>query len=273
MLFIIGMVTGFVLGLTGSGGSIFAVPLLLLLTPLPINDAIGLALLAVALSALFGTLLNWRSSSVLWIPALILGGSGVIFAPLGKLAGSHLSELALQSGFTVLAITIALRMWRQAQLEPRHSAVVRAQISEHEVPQNIPCQFSPSGRFEWKPRCITMLASSGAVVGIFTGLFGVGGGFLIVPLLRYMSSATMQQAVGTSLVIIAAIGLSGFAGYLSFTSVSNPVTFALIGSGSIAGMIAGYISSKKIAGAVSQKIFSVSLIIVASIALVSKLLT
>jgi len=270
VLFIVGVVTGFVLGLTGSGGSIFAVPLLLLLTPLAINDAIGLALLAVALSALFGTLLNWRSHSILWIPAIILGCSGVLLAPLGKFIGGLLPDLLLQSAFTLLAFTIAIRMWLQAQRDPDNSKIVRANFAAENAPQKLPCHFSPSGEFEWKFRCINVLAGSGAVVGVFTGLFGVGGGFLIVPLLRQMSNASMQQAVATSLVIISAIGMSGFVSYLGLADSSAPTTYALIGAGAIVGMTAGYLSSRKLAGAAAQKVFSLALVVVSSIALFTK---
>jgi len=81
MSVLIGLVIGLVLGLTGAGGSIFAVPLLMLLLGLPINDAIGIALGAVAVSALIGTLSNWRAQYILWIPAISLGLGGALVAP------------------------------------------------------------------------------------------------------------------------------------------------------------------------------------------------
>ena len=76
MSVVIGLVIGLVLGLTGAGGSIFAVPLLMLLLGLPINDAIGIALGAVAVSAFIGTLSNWRAQYILWVPAIALGLGG-----------------------------------------------------------------------------------------------------------------------------------------------------------------------------------------------------
>ena len=70
---LIGLIIGLTLGLTGAGGSIFAVPLLILLLDLPINEAIGIALGAVAVSALIGTVSKWRTKSILWVPAIALG--------------------------------------------------------------------------------------------------------------------------------------------------------------------------------------------------------
>jgi uncharacterized membrane protein YfcA len=95
MAILIGVIIGLVLVLTGAGGSIFAVPLLILFLNLPINDAIGIALGAVAASAFIGTLSNWRTKSILWVPAMALGGGGVLIAPLGKEIGSQISPVLL----------------------------------------------------------------------------------------------------------------------------------------------------------------------------------
>ena len=72
----IGVVIGLVLGLTGAGGSVFAVPLLIILLQLPMQQASGIALAAVAASALYGSLRNWGNRRILWVPALVLGTGG-----------------------------------------------------------------------------------------------------------------------------------------------------------------------------------------------------
>ena len=118
MSVLIGLIIGLVLGLTGAGGSIFAVPLLMLLLGLPINDAIGIALGAVAVSALIGTLSNWRAQYILWVPALSLGLAGALVAPIGKYLGSQLSPTMLLMGFCLLAFIIAGIMWRQQSPAP-----------------------------------------------------------------------------------------------------------------------------------------------------------
>ena len=106
MSVLIGLVIGLVLGLTGAGGSIFAVPLLMLLLGLPINDAIGIALGAVAVSAFIGTLSNWRAQYILWVPAIALGLGGALVAPIGKNLGAQLPPLVLLVGFCALALLL-----------------------------------------------------------------------------------------------------------------------------------------------------------------------
>ena len=267
MALLIGMVIGLVLGLTGAGGSMFAVPLLILLLSLPVSDAVGIALGAVAISALYGTINNWRYKSILWIPSIILGTTGVLFAPLGKLIGNQLSPSLLLVGFNGLAIMVALHMWRQASKHPEQTSIVR---SGHMTPESFvgpTCRMSTTGQFEWRPRCVSSLAAGGMIVGLLTGLFGVGGGFLIVPLLIFLSHVSMQQAVGTSLLIITAVATSGF---LSFTATAPNVNWALLGliaTGGVAGMFIGRLVSHKIASPQLQKIFSISLIAIALITL------
>lgn len=86
MLLIIGMIIGLALGLTGAGGSVFAVPLLMLLAGMPMADAVGISLGAVAASTIYSSLRNLvqkQSAPLLWQPGVILAGAGALTAPLG----------------------------------------------------------------------------------------------------------------------------------------------------------------------------------------------
>jgi uncharacterized membrane protein YfcA len=86
MLLAIGLMIGLILGLTGAGGSVFAVPLLMLMAGLPITDAIGISLGAVAATTLYGSarnLVQKNTSPVLWKPGIILASVGAITAPIG----------------------------------------------------------------------------------------------------------------------------------------------------------------------------------------------
>ena len=97
MLLLIGIVIGLVLGLTGAGGSVFAVPLLMIIAGLDVHQAIGLSLLAVAASAIFGSIRNGRQQTVLWLPAIMLSIS-VLFAvqfTRSKRAGSRPSSMSI----------------------------------------------------------------------------------------------------------------------------------------------------------------------------------
>lgn len=271
MSVVIGLVIGLVLGLTGAGGSIFAVPLLMLLLGLPINDAIGIALGAVAVSAFIGTLSNWRAQYILWVPAIALGLGGALVAPIGKHLGAQLPPTALLIGFCTLAFIIAGTMWRQTISAPEQANVVRSgHIDEKDLIQPI-CRFSPEEQVDTSPKCIAALTGCGLVVGMLSGLFGVGGGFLIVPALLFITQVSMRQAVATSLLIISLIGGTGFASFIA--SNSSTVDWQLLAkvcAGGLLGMLGGSLIADKIAGPQLQKVFALALIAIAAITLINK---
>ena len=274
MLLFIGLLIGLILGLTGAGGSVFAVPLLLLLGDMSMTDATGISLGAVAVTTIYASLRNKFSRSapsVLWKPGLILAFSGALTAPVGKWLGMQINELWLISSFSVLAAIIALRMWVSAQKNPAAALVVRAgDFADTPSPDHL-CNLNPTGQFELRPRCVSGLLIGGLIVGVLSGLFGVGGGFLIVPLLLALSAVTMAQAVSTSLLIIALISSSGFISHLLLSETQHWQWLMLVAAGGVIGMIIGQAVSHKIANVLLQKIFAVSLLIVAAITLVRPL--
>ncbi|MDO8346190.1 MAG: sulfite exporter TauE/SafE family protein [Cellvibrio sp.] len=274
MLLFIGLLIGLILGLTGAGGSVFAVPLLLLLGGMSMAGATGISLGAVAVTTIYASLRNTFSRntpSVLWKPGLILAFSGALTAPAGQWLGMHISELWLVSGFCLLAAIIALRMWVSAQKNPASAIVVRAgNFADTPSPDHL-CNLNPTGQFELRPRCVSGLLIGGLIVGVLSGLFGVGGGFLIVPLLLALSAVTMAQAVSTSLLIIALISSSGFISHLLLSETQHWQWLILAAAGGVIGMIIGQAVSHKMANVLLQKIFAVSLLIVATITLARQL--
>jgi uncharacterized protein len=270
MLLAIGVLIGLALGLTGAGGSVFAVPLLML-AGLSISSAIGISLGAVATSALYGSLritLSKKSvRKILWLPGAILAGTGAVTAPLGKWLGLQMPEILLLLGFSALASVIALRMWLSASRHPEATKVVRVgDFKDTPQPDSL-CKLSTNGQFQLRPRCLSGLIIGGALVGLLSGLFGVGGGFLIVPLLLLLSPISMAQAVSTSLLIIAAISSSGFISHLALSPGNDWRLLGLATGGGVLGMIIGQAISHKITGARLQKIFAISLLVVSSITL------
>jgi uncharacterized protein len=276
MLLFIGLLIGLILGLTGAGGSVFAVPLLLLLGDMSMTDATGISLGAVAVTTIYASLRNKFSRSapsVLWKPGLILAISGALTAPVGKWLGMQISELWLISSFSLLAAIITLRMWVSAQKNPASAIVVRAgNFADTPSPDHL-CNLNPTGQFELRPRCISGLLIGGLIVGVLSGLFGVGGGFLIVPLLLALSAVTMAQAVSTSLLIIALISSSGFISHLLLSETQYWQWLILAAAGGVIGMIFGQAVSHKIANVLLQKIFAVSLLIVSGVMIFSTTLT
>ena len=267
MLLLIGIVIGLVLGLTGAGGSVFAVPLLLIVAGLDIHQAIGLSLLAVAASAIFGCLRFGQKQPILWIPAWILSISGIAIVPFGQSLALQFDESTLIIGFSILAVLIAIRMWRFAVNSPALSSITRASDFSNENTSGLLCRLSPTGQFQMRPRCVSGLLVGGMLVGLLSGLFGVGGGFLIVPLLLFLSQVNMMQAVSTSLIVISVISTIGFISHVLLTWQSGEVLpiawmiWLLIGG--ITGMFLGQNLTHKIANAKLQKLFAFTLFLMA----------
>lgn len=261
LLLTMGILIGAVLGLTGAGGSVLAVPLLLLLLHLDPVAATGLALGVVAASSAYGAIQRIRHGEILWIPALLFGATGAVFAPPGRLLASHLSPDSLLAGFGVLSVIIAGRMAWQSIEHPELATVVRASRGDG-APEPLLCQLSETGRFDWRLRCMAGLAGGGVITGLLSGLFGVGGGFLIVPFLNQLNGVSMRHAVATSLVIIAAIAGSGFIAHISTYSVdwAQLVQLAL---GGIAGMALGSALARWLAGVHLQQLFAVTIVLMA----------
>ena len=252
-----GFVVGISLGLTGSGGSLFAIPLLLLVVGLEMSDAVPVSMLVVGMTALLGAISAFRNKLLLTRPTLIFGITGMLTAPFGLMLGEVVPESSRIVGFSLLAIVIALRMAWQS-FTPENSRIVRAGL-ELGDPEGI-CRYSPDGQMRFSVPCAIVITISGGFVGILSGFFGVGGGFLIVPVLMYVIRMNMQFAVGSSLAIIAMIGLSG--GVVAGISVLVSQTPAMLfGVGSLLGMLSGRAISGRLAGPRLQQIFATALLI------------
>ncbi len=184
---------GLSLGLLGSGGSILTVPVLIYLLGQDEKTAIAGSLFVVGSIAAAGSLRYLRSGLVRWRSVLTFGLPGMV----GTWTGAELSVFL--SGTTQLAL-FALVMLLASALILR------------------PLELGSGERSE---RALWKIALDGLVVGIVTGLVGVGGGFLIVPALVLLAGLSMHQAIATSLVIIALKSYSGFIKYLDVLAADS----------------------------------------------------
>ncbi|MDF2445666.1 MAG: hypothetical protein K0S46_902 [Moraxellaceae bacterium] len=259
---LIGAVIGLVLGLTGAGGSVLALPLLMQGLLLPPAVAAGVSLGAVALAAGFGVLLR-RGRQVAWPAVTVLGIAGGVATPLGQWLGRQLPEAAVLAAFTLLVGVIARRMWRQAAEDPAATRVVRAGTGRSALLAAPACSLSESGYLEWRWPCMLRMGIVGLLAGVLSGLFGVGGGFVIVPALVLLTGLPMAQAVATSLAIIAVVAGAGFASFL----VTRPDVVAgpalLVMAGGFAGMLAGTWLAPHLAGPRLQQVFVVAIVLLA----------
>lgn len=221
MEYVIGVLLGLLLGVSGTGGSLFSVPLLVMLLHVPINEAMSVSLGAVTLSALCGVTV--RREDVCWLPALILGGAGLVSAPLGRSASVYLSELSLMMGFVGLALIAAVSLWsKSASVAPERSPA-----------------HSASG---------ALFLPVGLSIGFLSGLFGIGGGMMLVPLLQRLGRFSMAQVLATALVAIAVISAAGFATGLQ---VHQALDLSLLAKLSATGVL-GTLVGQKLVGILPQ---------------------
>ena len=258
-----GAVVGFSLGLTGGGGSIFAVPLLVYGLGVRPREATGVSLAAVGATALVGGLRRLARGEIEVRTGLLFAVAGMIGAPGGTWLGSQLPDVLLLILFALLMVAVAVRMWVQAERRPADAQAIRATSGAVADAQGPSCRRDPSGKLHLTSRCFAVLLISGVVAGVLSGLFGVGGGFVIVPALVLVTGMGIHRAVATSLLVIALISTSGVA---SSIVAGRPLPLALAGlflAGGIGGMEMGTLASRRLGGAGLQKLFASAMVAVA----------
>ncbi|NIB39795.1 sulfite exporter TauE/SafE family protein [Pseudomaricurvus alkylphenolicus] len=251
---LVGLVIGLVLGLTGAGGSLFAVPLLGLLLGLPLVQATGIALGAVAVSAMLGVIQR-RGVGIVWLPVSIILVGGVVLAPLGRWLAGYVPVMVLLGGFSLLAVWVSSRLWRDAA-EPSSTTEIRA---EGAVDWSQTPPLLASNGF-WPSPILVQAIVAGMATGVLSGLLGVGGGFVIVPILTLVVGLTMAQAVTSSLLVIACVSLSGFAAHWWLHPGLDTTLLAQTSLGGMLGMSLGGLLGRRLAGAVLQRVFAIMLL-------------
>lgn len=208
---------GLVLGLIGGGGSILAVPLLVYLVGVSSpHVAIGTAAVAVALNAAAGLAGHARQGTVKWNCALVFAAAGIVGSALGAAAGKTMDGQRLLALFGLVMIAVGVSML----LAKRHDGNATVRLT----------RVSAAGLLPW-------LLANGLGVGLLSGFFGIGGGFLIVPALMLATGMPITNAVGSSLVSVTAFGLTTAASYATSGLVDWTLVVLLVGGG-LAGSIA-----------------------------------
>jgi uncharacterized membrane protein YfcA len=239
-----GVPIGFQLGATGAGGALLAVPLLVYVVGTTVQEAAAISLVIVAASALLGVWEYGKAGLVKAKAVAAFSWTGVLGA-WGGAYGHHLVKkevLLLLFGFLLLfARALMIRQSRLlAAAEPESSCAVRF------------------------PRtCWLKVAGIGLAIGVLNGVFGVGGGFMIVPALVLILKFPSRLAIGTSLTIISLISIGGIVGHLQFGHLDGRLT-ALVFLGSAAGILlgarlGGFISPKAMGRTVASITVSLAL--------------
>jgi len=264
---IFGAVVGLSLGLTGGGGAIFAVPLLVYGLGVSPREAVAISLAAVGATSFVGFLHRWRLGEVELRTGLLFAIAGMVGAPVGAWIASMIPEAILLLAFAGLMVIVAIRLWQQAS----HPVLPPAACPIPEQQDGPTCQRDATGALILTSRCAVLLLVVGVLTGVLSGLFGVGGGFVIVPALVLFSGMSIHRAVGTSLMVIALVSVSGVAAQAWAGRVIDPVVTSLFIAGGIAGLFAGQRIGRRLSGPALQKVFAVAILAVAAFVIVRNL--
>jgi len=251
----LGILVGVLMGLTGAGGGILSVPLLVFFLGLPIAEAAPIALCAVALASSIGAILGLKNKILRYKAAGFMALFGFVLSPIGLWLAPKIPNAPLQILFSLILLYVAIRLLHQAHDE------IKGIPEVHRKPP--PCLMNPAiGKLQWTLPCARALMVAGSLAGFLSGLLGVGGGFIIVPALKRYTDLPVKSIVATSLGVLAIITgggaiFSAAAGNLNIF-IAAPFAIAALG-----GLLLGLLLGKKLSGPHTQLIFSIFTLVIA----------
>lgn len=186
-----GIVIGLLLGALGGGGAILALPVLVYAAGQSPHDAATGSLVIVGVTSAIAMIPHARAGRVHWRDGLTVGVVGIVGTFVGTELASLVAGQSLLIAFAILLVVVAFLMWRRARSSEVGVSVAPG-AAEH--------GHRPPALFE--NRAATVIAAA-TLVGLLTGFFGVGGGFVVVPALVLALGFPMREAVATSLLILA----------------------------------------------------------------------
>jgi uncharacterized membrane protein YfcA len=221
-----GSIVGLVLGLVGGGGSILAVPLLVYVVGISsAHIAIGTSAVAVSASALGNLIPHWRAGHIKWRCAAVFAAAGVMGALAGAAAAKALDGQKLLTLFGIVMLVVGALMLRKRDGGGDPDVRLTSKTARQLLP---------------------MLLGIGLAVGLFSGFFGIGGGFLIVPGLMLATNMPLTYAIGTSLVAVSAFGAATSVSYALSGMVNWPLAGLFI-LGAVGGGFGGAALNKTLA--------------------------
>jgi uncharacterized protein len=243
------VVMGLSLGLIGGGGSILTVPILVYLFQVDAVLATAYSLFIVGLTSLVGSVSHVRLGNVHWRTAIVFGIPSIISVFLTRsylvprIPDPIMTFGQDPSGGATLVITKSvglLLLFAVIMVMAAYSMIKPSKKSGTDTLSNAE-DVQPQFNYP-------LILAEGAIVGVVTGLVGAGGGFLIIPALVLLAKLPMKQAVGTSLMIIAAKSLIGFVGDMRGNEVIDWSFLGVFSSIAVVGILLGSWLSKRIPG-------------------------
>jgi uncharacterized protein len=237
MIMALGVVPGLALGLTGGSGTIFGLPLLVYILGVSTKKAIAICLISISMSSAVGAIQRIRNNEVLFKYGLLIAATGIIFAPYGTKIASHIDDRILLIAFSILCFLISLLIWNRSNVIQFAQENTITKSKYRKLKQNI------------------FIILSSAVTGFLTGLFGIGGGLLIVPALLLIFNTSVKKAIATSLFAMTFITTVAAISYTNRIEIEPYISISFV-LGSILGMIAGTAILKRIPNDKLQHFFA-----------------
>lgn len=251
----LGILVGILMGLTGAGGGILSVPLLVFFLGLPIAEAAPIALCAVALASSIGAILGLRAGILRYKAAGFMAIFGLALSPVGLWLAPRIPNAPLQILFSLTLLYVAIHLLSQARNQ------IKGIPEENRKPP--PCLVNPViGKLQWTLPCARALMLAGSLAGFLSGLLGVGGGFVIVPALKRYTDLPVKSIVATSLGVLAII-TSGGAIFSAVSGSLNVLVAAPFAFAALGGLLIGLLLGKKLSGPHTQLIFSIFTLVIA----------
>ncbi len=231
-----GFLSGGALGMTGGGGSILAVPMLVYVVGENVHLAIGTSLIAVGVTSLISSVSYMKQSLVKFKIALLMASPGIVSTYLGAWLNKGIKGPVLLLVFALLMIYIGYLMFRRKK-------------------ETVP---SASGEQVRYGRILLL----GFITGLASGFFGIGGGFLLVPALYLGARLSMKESVATSLFIIFLFGVFGLVSYeVQGRHIDLVISTVFVVGGAVGGVL-GALIAKRTDQNKLRKIFSVFIILI-----------
>lgn len=192
--YILASIIGLSISLFGGGGNVLGLPILVYAFGLPVKEAICVSLLNISIISLINSCVHLKNKIILWNVVFIF----LPFTILGTYLGSHLNRLNILSDFTLMSIVcaftiiVSLLLYKSNQQQSHTSQVLQ-------------------NKYKY-----LKLISIALLAGFFTGLIGIGGGFIIVPSLLMIFNIEFKKAVATALILTFFNTFTGFMNYLHF---------------------------------------------------------
>jgi len=273
----LGLFVGLVLAITGAGGAILSLPLLVFFLQIKMIDAAPISLMAITLSAGLAAILGLRSGIVRYKAATLLAAFGVLCAPLGVYVAHQLPEKVLALLFSIVLLVVSVRSFQKFRtptlLIGDDCDDPNGCPDDEEVKKTEPaCAVNPAtSKLFWTAPCTKRLILTGGFSGFISGLLGVGGGFIIVPTLHSISNLETKMIVATSLAVIALVSMASAFSYVGSGAILWGIALPFVGA-TVGGMVLGRALHSKIPSHINVLIFGILSLIIAILMLTKTLL-